>query len=430
MRRFSVTILLIVMSVFLFLNCVSQGSEITLELWHVWTGTRQPLLREVLNRFERNNPDIKVEDIVLDPSQFFEKVKVAWASGSGPDVAMNYLNELYGLAAFLQPLDPFIKADGKDLGQLIYPVVAEMIQYQGRTYYLPLLISTGNHLIYYNKEHFAEVGLDPNNPPRYHSEFQEAAKRLTRRGPDQRLERLGVNILGNSHSLRQLNLQAFVEQQGSGLYDKAMRTVLPDFELAVRTLEWMIDFAERTIGSAAESMTFGGNLQSGQHSIRLDQEHLYYQIVSSYPDFPVAIALLPQPDGQTTPRTRVHPSWGYNMSAHCKQTAEAWELIKWLAIEPDGAGWFVHQQNRLAASPRINQHPHNYSANPYWDVLMAATNYTVFNASQLVPGIDYTWARNLIGEAVEAAGKGTQDPRSALLVTRDRIQAVINEVLR
>ena len=108
MRRFSVTILLIVMSVFLFLNCVSQGSEITLELWHVWTGTRQPLLREVLNRFERNNPDIKVEDIVLDPSQFFEKVKVAWASGSGPDVAMNYLNVLFGLAAVLQRLDPFI----------------------------------------------------------------------------------------------------------------------------------------------------------------------------------------------------------------------------------------------------------------------------------------------------------------------------------
>ena len=192
----------------------------------------------------------------------------------------------------------------------------------------------------------------------------------------------------------------------------------------------MIDFAERTSGSAAESMAFGGSLQTGQHSMRLDQEHLYYQIMSSHPDFPLAIGLLPQPDGQTTPRTRVHPSWGYNMSAGSRHTTEAWELIKWLAIEPDGAGWFVHQQNRLAASPRINQHPHNYSANPYWEVLMAATNYTVFDSSQLVPGIDYTWARNLVGAAVESVGKGSQDPRSALLVTRDRIQAAINEVLK
>ena len=71
---------------------------------------------------------------------------------------MNYLNELYGLAAFLRPLDPYIRADGKQLGQLIYPVVAEMIKYQGNTYYLPMIISTGNHLVYYNKDHFCRGG--------------------------------------------------------------------------------------------------------------------------------------------------------------------------------------------------------------------------------------------------------------------------------
>jgi len=66
------------------------AEPVTVTFWHVWGGTRTPLLREVLDNFEALNPGIKVEDTVQDGKTDTQKILTAMAAGSPPDLAMTH----------------------------------------------------------------------------------------------------------------------------------------------------------------------------------------------------------------------------------------------------------------------------------------------------------------------------------------------------
>jgi len=71
----------------------------------------------------------------------------------------------------------------------------------GKLYAMPFNPSIA--VIYYNKEAFREVGLDPETPPHTYSEYEEAAEKLTVRNGDN-IVRYGLNIFTTAWRLEQL----------------------------------------------------------------------------------------------------------------------------------------------------------------------------------------------------------------------------------
>src|SRR3984957_11007436 len=65
------------------------ASSITLELWMHDHPPRIPLDKKIIDDFENENPDIKVNLTIFPYSTFDQKLQVAFAGGQGPTVFNN-----------------------------------------------------------------------------------------------------------------------------------------------------------------------------------------------------------------------------------------------------------------------------------------------------------------------------------------------------
>jgi sn-glycerol 3-phosphate transport system substrate-binding protein len=111
------------------------------------------------------------------------KAQAAAAAGKPPAVVLMSANFVLDLkiAGDIVSLEPQLEADGTTRDKFLddfWPAVHANAIVDGELYAIPYQNSTP--LLYYNKEHFKEVGLDPEKPPRTWAELVDAAKKLTK----------------------------------------------------------------------------------------------------------------------------------------------------------------------------------------------------------------------------------------------------------
>ena len=111
------------------------------------------------------------------------KAQAATAAGKPPAVVLMSANFVLDLkiAGDIVSLEPQLKADATTRTKFLddfWPAVHANAIVDGELYAIPYQNSTP--LLYYNKEHFKEVGLDPEKPPQTWAELVDAAKKLTK----------------------------------------------------------------------------------------------------------------------------------------------------------------------------------------------------------------------------------------------------------
>jgi sn-glycerol 3-phosphate transport system substrate-binding protein len=111
------------------------------------------------------------------------KAQAATAAGKPPAVVLMSANFVLDLkiAGDLISLEPMLKADGTTRTKFLsdfWPALHANAIVDSELYAIPYQNSTP--LLYYNKEHFKEAGLDPEKPPQNWAEFVDAAKKLTK----------------------------------------------------------------------------------------------------------------------------------------------------------------------------------------------------------------------------------------------------------
>ena len=81
-------ICLIFCSILLIFSCSQQKkNEVVLDFWQFWTDPQvKPTLMEIITDFEKENPGIKIKLTDLTWSEGHDKIVVAFASGTTPDV--------------------------------------------------------------------------------------------------------------------------------------------------------------------------------------------------------------------------------------------------------------------------------------------------------------------------------------------------------
>lgn len=159
-------------------------------------GALAPKMEALVGEFNEAYPNIEVEPIFAGGYvQTFQKALTANAAGNPPDVALVSDPDVWSLAdaEAILPLDEYIEAEGGDeyLADF-HDTFVQDVTFGGHYWGMPFQKSTP--IFYWNKEMFAEVGLDPEQPPETWDELLDFAQQLTVKDASGNVTRYGVEI--------------------------------------------------------------------------------------------------------------------------------------------------------------------------------------------------------------------------------------------
>jgi ABC-type glycerol-3-phosphate transport system substrate-binding protein len=206
-------------------------------------------------------------------------------------------------------------------------------------------------VVYWNKAHFREVGLNPEQGPKTWADLEQYATRLYRPG-----ERLGVNPTGRFLSWLYTN--------NGKLYDDQARKVAFDTAEGRDVLRYVANLVQKQ-GGAEVMETLGGNARAsfyqGKHSMILEAD-LFPSLLVVDPigkDVSWGVGLLPHNQANsrakyTTPSRGGH---GYSVTAQAKNPEGAWALAKFLTLSDAQCDFMVKEQGRVSTLKRCNTAP-------------------------------------------------------------------------
>lgn len=169
---------------------VHAAKKVELKFWHAMTRHREKVLNELIERFNKTHPDIKVTPVQIksrDPrmgnnyNALYKKILENLARKTPPDVSQVYENwvcQLIDIGVII-PVGNYVgKPDGIPKSEIedLVPVFREANSYQGKLWTLPFNKSI--YVLYYNKGIFKSVGAQP---PKTWDDFKQVAKKLTKR---------------------------------------------------------------------------------------------------------------------------------------------------------------------------------------------------------------------------------------------------------
>jgi multiple sugar transport system substrate-binding protein len=171
----------------------------TVEFWHFWSSPlRRTAIQRVISLCQAQLPNITVNETPKPFGDIWTANIAAVAAGTGmPDVIVESRQELAQRAAdnIETNLGELASRDGID-GAQFWPFTWQEALVDGEPYGIPF--ETDVRVLYWNKQAFAEVGLDPEKPPTTWEELWAYADKLDKKNEDGSWARIGFHPdLGN-----------------------------------------------------------------------------------------------------------------------------------------------------------------------------------------------------------------------------------------
>ena len=189
-------VMLLICSILLMVGGAAAQEPITLQFYYP-VGVAGPLAQAIdgyVAEFNAAHDDIQVEPIFTgNYVENMARTQAGILSGQPPDVAILLSTDLYTLVDMdgVIPLDDYIASEnGLDIADFFDAFMSNSVS-AGQVWGIPWQRSTP--ILYYNKDAFAEVGLDPESPPATWDELVDFGKQLVLRDGDN-VTRWGVEI--------------------------------------------------------------------------------------------------------------------------------------------------------------------------------------------------------------------------------------------
>jgi len=154
-----------------------MAEPITLKMT-AWDISATPYWQAVIDAYEAQNPDVKVELIDISSAEYQDKVNIMLSGGDETDIIT--VKDIPGYSAMLTrnqiiPLESYIEKDGLDLS--VYSGAAEELTFEDSIYALPF--RSDIWILYYNKDLFDAAGVDyPTNDMTW-EQFDSIAREMT-----------------------------------------------------------------------------------------------------------------------------------------------------------------------------------------------------------------------------------------------------------
>ena len=207
-------------------GCTTKDSRTTVQFSSWGSKSEIDILKPILQDFETQNPDIKV-DFMHIPQNYFQKLHLLFASNTAPDVIFinNLYLPIYANAGLLEDL-----SDSDLANENFFPKAIEAMEYKGKIYAIPRDVS--NLVVYYNKDLFDSKNV--RYPDKYTTfqEFLEIAKKIT--SPQE-------GIFGVSFEEEPLFYLPYLMSEGGGILSDDLLTNILNSEESLRGINFYAD---------------------------------------------------------------------------------------------------------------------------------------------------------------------------------------------
>ncbi|MFJ5768968.1 ABC transporter substrate-binding protein [Psychrobacillus sp. NPDC093180] len=326
------------------LEAEAEG-KVVVDFWSFWgSEIRRPVIEKIIEDFNNSQDEIIVKHTFVPWGDIWTKELASIAAGDPPDVVINDINAtaLRGQKKQAMNLSQFLEKD--DISERFYPELWEATLYEGDSYGIPF--NTDTRILYYNKEAFREVGLDPEKPPTTWAELEEYATKLDKKNGDT-YDRLGFYpLFGINYDVWMLNAAGknVVDQKGN---------VEVDTDINRKTLDWLLGWKERYGDNVINSYKSQIDSQqsnpffTGKLAMFVNTPTFNTQIRDYAPELDFGVAMLPESEPGNG-----HTSWGGGFVAEIPEGSshpeEAWEFIKYLTDQDAQEYWAVKNYDNVA----------------------------------------------------------------------------------
>jgi multiple sugar transport system substrate-binding protein len=171
-RLFSVVLL-----VGIALTGLAWAKPVTVTFWNGYTGPDRVAVEKLVSDFNAKSGDVTIKMEIMPWDSLYQKLLPAMIAGTGPDIIGYSVGRVaeYAQAKRLEPLDSYFSGSALKR-DVLAPGLIQGGTYKGKLYGVPMAFAC--EVMYYNKAHFAEAGLDPANPPRTFDELKAAWVKL------------------------------------------------------------------------------------------------------------------------------------------------------------------------------------------------------------------------------------------------------------
>ncbi len=415
-RRTLIVGLLIVLALVVLTAPIRPGEKPKLRVRIMYNEYQTEFFNRMALEFEEMHPEI---DVVIERvtggswTDFEISILNDYWNGTPPDVARineGWLNRFIG-AGLLEPAPD-------DLVDYLetQPVSDSLKQvlYRDDDAYGVIHAATWQNL-YYNRDHFSEVGLDPEHPPENWDELLDYAQRLTVYDDDGDILRAGLSLRKSGYAPGTgMKFFDFFFSAGGEIFNEDLSNCLINSDAGVRSLQLYVDCLYEYRVDGFEVVGDAEGFANGNVSMFYRGPWVINYLAENAPDVNYGVANICADEISSS-------NGGYYplcVASESSQKDLAWEFIRYL-IRPEHLAEHARNEKSVPFDIEAAAYP-EFAENEAFMTFLQQENVKAFPT---VPHQNEIQA--MIGETVERVARSGEDPTAALDALVARIDPLL-----
>jgi sn-glycerol 3-phosphate transport system substrate-binding protein len=407
-------------------NSLAPTEPTEVIFWHSISGDKETVLKKIVDDYNAG-PGAKI-GVTVNPifqgsyDEFSTKLSASLQSGDVenlPDLVQLSSKGIFDVkdSEYIYNIQKLLDKDPEGIDPATFNAAsAAYCTYNGDLLGVPF--STSSIMLYYNKDHFAEAGLDPEAPPTTLAELAEVVDKLTVRNGD-KIERYGLGTklrffilgtwvpsLGENHAMfNSDNGRTGTPNEISMTKDGSLETILTEWSkvLATGGVEYTDAAPNESFLSGYYSMMFAS---TSSLATVLDQ-------TEGTGTMNLGVSEIVKVNENSTSVTGIGGSALYMFDRASENSILAtWDFIKYLATPEVSADWYMstgyypmnmEAMENEAVKALTAEHPQYSIINTILEHSAGYTNYT----EPWIPS--FTDTDNLVQDEIIKLSDGGQD---------------------
>lgn len=399
--------------------------------WHSFVATTIPALNELIERFEKEHPDIKIDaQYVPTGDALVQKLITSIQSKTAPDISWihaDFLDKLVESDAIF-PMEHFIKSENgltEEEMNDFFPQLIGAFSHKNVLYAMPMEATV--LALVYNKDHFKASGLDPELPPATWNDLKAYAQQLTLdKDNDGKIDQYGFYVpaypgSGPLSIWMVLQWSPYLWQAGGEIINEDQSSVLFNSDAGVQALTLWKEIYD-DLNFSNYSFTHDMGLASGSISMIMDGP---WDLPTFRKMKNIDWAVAPLPAGPEGKATYIAGE-SLAIFKQSKNSAAAWTFVKWVT-QPEIQAMFSMSSGYLPVRKSV------LSRNDYQTFLEKDQAMKGFveqiDIARQRPTIEkyYVNINQFLAEAIEQTLIGNKSPKKALDEAAEKSNALLKQ---
>lgn len=387
------------------------NAKVVLNFWEFSVG--EELMRFLLDKFQKQNPDIEVKVQQLSWDYGFEKIVLSVAANNAPDICelgTDWVPKFSSSGVLLDVTEDM--ADIKDKYLLWEPVT-----YKGRLYGAPWL--AGTRVLFYNRGLFFKAGLNPDKPPATWDELLFAAKKIKEMGEDM----YGFGIFAAEPYAPWQEFLPFAWGNGGDVLSPDMSECILNSQAVLEAMEFYNRLKPYSMVDRQPQVNM--HFANGKVGMQISGFWNFNLIPRHNPSLNFGVALLPKPSAAKGFSAAFAGGEVFVILKNSKHPKEALKLVKFL-MEEENTLEIVKVQRNVVPTYKASINHSYYQTHP---------NERIFFQQMLTavaPPNHPNWVsiQEEITNAIEKVAVGGMAPKRALDEAAIRINSILKEQVK